>query len=64
MPRSAAPAQRQGSPELPHRLARIRRLEDDGGVALHPLEDAAQRLADQHMIVDDKNLHATRTPAP
>jgi hypothetical protein len=43
--------------ELPHRLTCVRRLDDDGRLALQLLEDAAQGLADQYMVVDDKDLH-------
>ena len=46
--------------DLAHCLARIRRLDDDGRLALQLSEDAAHRFADQDMIIDDENLHPGR----
>ena len=39
-----------------HRLGRVRRLEHRG-VRLQFLEEATQGVADQHMVIDDKDLH-------
>jgi hypothetical protein len=44
-------------------VCRIRRLEHDG-LGPELAEEATQRLADQHMIVDDKDLHRKPRSVP
>ena len=46
----------------PHRLLRVRRFHD-GRLRAQLPEDAAQQLADQNMIVDNKDLHAGVIPS-
>jgi hypothetical protein len=43
--------------DLPHRLARIRCLQDVQSFALQLPEDDTQCLTDEDMIVDNKDLH-------